>query len=113
MKIIAIIIQNLTSTVLPSYGYVSMMQNEWQTLEQSHLGLDLNGCLDLSVPKLRSFYGNFYFHFSLTELEVARDDLLLELHKQPKQSPTDNNVSSFNCDIKHEFHNETTSTRIP
>ena len=35
----------------------------------------------------------FFIHFSLTELEVARDDLLLELHKQPKQSPTDNNVS--------------------
>lgn len=31
-------------------------------------------------------------HKHLTELEIARDDLLLELHKQPKQSPTDNNT---------------------
>lgn len=31
-------------------------------------------------------------HKHLTELETARDDLLLELHKQPHQSPTDDNT---------------------
>lgn len=30
---------------------------------------------------------------SLTDLERSRDDLLFELHKQTKQSPTDVNVS--------------------
>lgn len=31
-------------------------------------------------------------HKQLTELETARDDLLLELHKQPHRSPTDDNT---------------------
>ncbi len=31
--------------------------------------------------------------FRLTELQMARDDLLFELHKQTQQSPTDKNVS--------------------
>ncbi|KAH3748666.1 exocyst complex component 3-like isoform X2 [Dreissena polymorpha] len=31
-------------------------------------------------------------HKQLTELETARDDLLLELHKQPNRSPTDDNM---------------------
>lgn len=32
---------------------------------------------------------------SLSDLEVSRDDLLLALHRQPNQSPTDKNVSSL------------------
>ena len=32
--------------------------------------------------------------FSLTDLEMSRDDLLQELHRQPNQSPTDKNVSN-------------------
>ncbi|ESO86075.1 hypothetical protein LOTGIDRAFT_235649 [Lottia gigantea] len=31
-------------------------------------------------------------HKHLTDLEMSRDDLLLELHKQPQKSPTDNNT---------------------
>ncbi|XP_041361118.1 exocyst complex component 3-like [Gigantopelta aegis] len=31
-------------------------------------------------------------HKHLTDLELSRDDLLLELHKQPNQSPTDRNT---------------------
>ena len=34
-----------------------------------------------------------YIYCRLMELEMARDDLLFELHKQPTQSPTDRNVS--------------------
>ncbi|XP_060076179.1 exocyst complex component 3-like [Ylistrum balloti] len=31
-------------------------------------------------------------HKHLTDLEMARDDLMFELHKQPQKSPTDNNT---------------------
>ncbi|KAK6167587.1 hypothetical protein SNE40_021578 [Patella caerulea] len=46
-------------------------------------------------------------HKYLTDLEMSRDDLLLELHKQPQKSPTDNNtlknyfvdVEKLSCDL--------------
>lgn len=49
----------------------------------------------------KMLYFSLLFHYSLfcfsslMDLEMARDDLLMELHRQPQQSPTDKNVSLY------------------